>query len=168
MNTSIRSVFALSLALAASSLALAQSSKTGPYRLTSILLPDVGSSVKYWDYLRFDEGSGLLYASLGAHMAVIDPAGGAVVGDIAGMQRNHGVALAPNVGRGFISDGDEGSIVIFDLKTYAVLGKIKVEDDADVIQYDPVSNKVWVVSGDAASITGIAVDVDPASGKADA
>ncbi|MDB6169374.1 MAG: hypothetical protein JWM88_2238 [Verrucomicrobia bacterium] len=168
MNKSIRSLFALSLALAASSLALAQSSTAGPYRLSSILLPDVGSSVKYWDYLRFDEDSGLLYASLGNHMSVIDPAAGAVVGDIAGMKRNHGVALAPKAGRGFISDGDEGSIVIFDLKTYAVLGKIKVEEDADGIQYDPVSNKVWVVSGDAASITGISADVDPATGKADA
>ncbi len=166
MKNTIRATLALSLALAASSLALAQAASSGPYRLSNIALPDVGVA-KYWDYLRFDEDSGQLFAALGSHMAVINPENGKVTANIGEAVRNHGVALAPAAGRGFISDGDAGAVIVFDLKTHAVLGKIKVEEDADGIQFDPVSNKVWVVSGDAASVTGIDVNVDVNSGKAD-
>lgn len=165
MNNITRSLFALSLALVASSLAPAQ---TGPYSVSQVLPVKNAGVAKYWDYLRLDEDNNLLYASLGSHMGVIDPATGKMVADIGPMTRNHGVALVPSVGRGFISDGDAGEVVIFDLSSHAVLGKIKVEEDADGIQYDPASNKVWVVSGDAASITAIPADVDPATGKADA
>jgi DNA-binding beta-propeller fold protein YncE len=170
MNNIIRSVFALSLALVAVNITQAQSSpstKAGPYGAAKISPIAGAGEAKYWDYLNFDQERGLLFASLGSHMAVINAATGKMAADITGMVRNHGVALVPSVGRGFISDGDEGSVVIFDLKTFAVLGKIKVDEDADGIQYDPVSNKVWVVAGDANSITPIAANVDPKTGKAE-
>jgi hypothetical protein len=167
MNKITHSIFALSLALIGSGVAHAQTSPTRSFQVSQVLPVDSGTP-KYWDYLRYDDDHNLLYASLGSHIAVIDPANGKVVADISGMMRNHGVALVPSAGRGFISDGDAGTVVIFDLNTHAVLGKVKVEEDADGIQYDPASNKVWVVSGDAASITAIPVDIDPATGKADA
>jgi len=58
-------------------------------------------------------------------------------------KRNHGVALVPGAGRGFITDGQDGSVVVFDLKTNEVLGKVKTAEDADAILYDPTSGKIW-------------------------
>jgi len=121
-----------------------------------------------WDYLTVDPQHKLLFVPRSTHTMVLDAASGATVADIAGQNRNHGVALAPNAGRGFISDGEDASVVIFDLKTYAVLGKLKVEPDADGIIYDPASNKVLLVCGDAGALIPISPDVDPATGRADA
>ena len=86
--------------------------------------------------------------------------------DIPGQTQNHGVAIVPAAGRGFISDGKDGSVVIFDLKTYGVLGKVKAEEDADGIIYDPASNKVLLACGDPGSDSDIA-RCDPMTGPAD-
>ena len=99
---------------------------------------------------------------------VLDAATGKTVADIPGQQGNHGVALVPGVGRGFITDGKDGSVTIFDLKTSAVLGKVKAADDADGIIYDPASRKVLVSCGDAGVMVPIPADVDPKAGRADA
>jgi DNA-binding beta-propeller fold protein YncE len=99
---------------------------------------------------------------------VIDATTGKTVADIPGQKRNHGVAIVPSVGRGFITDGEDASVVIFDLKTYAVLGTIKAAADADGIIYDAASGKVLVVCGDAGVMIPISADVDPKTGKADA
>jgi DNA-binding beta-propeller fold protein YncE len=99
---------------------------------------------------------------------VLDAATGKAVADIPGQKGNHGVALVPGVGRGFISDGKDGSVVVFDLKTFEVLGKVKAADDADGIIYDPASGKVLVSCGDAGAMVPIAPDVDPKAGQADA
>ncbi len=87
--------------------------------------------------------------------------------DIPGQKHNHGVAIVPTAGRGFITDGEDGSVVVFDLKTYRVLGKIKTEPDSDGIIYDPASNKVLLVSGDGNALIPISPDVDPRTGSAD-
>jgi hypothetical protein len=120
------------------------------------------------DYLTADAKSKLLFIPRVTHTMVLDAATGKLVADVPGQKHNHGVALVPGVGRGFITDGDDASVMIFDLKTYAVLGKIKAEADADGIIYDPASNKVLLVSGDAGVLIPISPDVDPANGKADA
>jgi DNA-binding beta-propeller fold protein YncE len=99
---------------------------------------------------------------------VIDAHTGKTVADIPGQKRNHGVAIVPSTGRGFITDGADGSATIFDLKSYSVLGKIKAADDADGVIYDPASGKVLVVCGDAGVLIPISPDLDPATGKADA
>ena len=92
---------------------------------------------------------------------VLNAETGKTVADIPGQKRNHGVALVPNAGRGFISDGKDASVVIFDLKNYKVLGKVKADEDADGIIYDPSSDKVLVVCGDAGTLIPISPDVDP-------
>jgi hypothetical protein len=99
---------------------------------------------------------------------VLDTATGKTVADIAGQKGNHGVALVPGAGRGFISDGKDGSVVIFDLKTFAVLGKVKAAEDVDGIIYDPGSRKILVSCGDAGVMVPIAPDVDPKTGQAEA
>ena len=121
-----------------------------------------------WDYLTVDPEHKLLYVPRTTHTMVLDAATGKTVADIPGQQHNHGVALVPSVGRGFISDGQDASVTIFDLKTNQVLGKIKADVDADGIIYDPASRKVLVVCGDAGVLIPISPDVDPQTGKADA
>lgn len=149
-------------ALALGGLAAGPASATD-YRVTRVL-PIGGDGG--WDYMTVDSERGLLYVTRSTHTQVIRAATGKVVADIPGQKRSHGVALVPSAGRGFISDGENGSVVIFDLTTYAVLGKIAVEPDADGIIYDSASGKVLVVSGDGGSMIPIAPDVDPKTGKA--
>jgi hypothetical protein len=74
-----------------------------------------------WDYVTFDAKTHRLYVPRSTHTMVIDADSGQTIADIPGQKRNHGVALVPYVGRGFISDGS-GTVVIFDLKTNGVLG----------------------------------------------
>jgi hypothetical protein len=120
-----------------------------------------------WDYLTVDPEHHLLFVPRSSHTLVLDAATGKTVADIPGQNRNHGVALVPDVGRGFISDGDDASVVVFDLKTYQVLGKLQAEKDADGIIYDPASKKVLLVSGDGGVLIPISADVNPVSGKTD-
>ena len=98
-----------------------------------------------WDYLTVDPEHELLYVPRTTHTMVLDAATGKTVADIPGQKRNHGVAIVASVGRGFITDGEDASVTIFDLKTYEVLGKVKAAEDADGIIYDPASRKVLVV-----------------------
>ena len=99
---------------------------------------------------------------------VLDANTGKTVADIPGQKRNHGVAIVPSAGRGFITDGADASVTVFDLKTYAVLGKIKTADDSDGVIFDSASGKVLVVCGDAGVMIPISPDMDLATGKADA
>lgn len=120
-----------------------------------------------WDYLTVDSEHKLLFVPRTTHTMVLDARTGKTVADIPGQKRNHGVAIVPSAGRGFITDGEDGSVTVFDLKSYAVLGKVKAADDADGVIYDPGSGKVLVVCGDAGVMIPIAPGVDPSSGKAD-
>lgn len=122
-----------------------------------------------WDYLTVDSDTHRLYVPRSTHTMVIDGDSGKVLADIPGQKIAHGVAIAPEVGRGFISDGGgSGAVFIFDLKTYAVLGKIAAQPDADGIIYDPASKLVLVVSGDGGVLMTLKPDIDPVHGKIDA
>jgi hypothetical protein len=157
---------AVGFALFAALLALAQSPPgAGPYQVAEIL--KIGGAGG-WDYITVDSEHKHLYLPRTTHTMVLDAATGKSVADIPGQKGNHGVALVPNVGRGFITDGKDGSVVVFDLKTFEVLGKVKAEDDADGIIYDPASRKILVSCGDAGVMVPIAPDVDPKAGQADA
>jgi DNA-binding beta-propeller fold protein YncE len=102
-----------------------------------------------WDYLTVDPTGHRLFVPRSTHTMVIDSETGNVLGDIPGQKIAHGVAVVPKVGRGFVSDGGgDGAIVVFDLKTYAVLGKIVAQPDVDGIIYDPDLDRVLAVSGD--------------------
>ena len=118
------------------------------------------------DYITVDEKNHRLYVPRSTHTMVIDAESGKVVGDILGQKHNHGVAIVPSAGRGFITDG-EGAIVIFDLKTNAVLGTLKAHADADGIIYDEASGLVLAVSGDDGVLMTIKPDVDPKTGSVD-
>src|SRR4249920_1408412 len=79
-----------------------------------------------WDYPQTDTTNNRLYVSRGTHVMVLDLAGGAVVGDIPNTPGVHGIAIAPDVNRGFASNGRDSSVTIFDLRTFATIGVVKV------------------------------------------
>jgi hypothetical protein len=87
--------------------------------------------------------------------------------DIPGQKHNHGVAVVPELARGFISDG-AGSIVIFDLKTNAVLGTVAAKEDADGIIYDKSTGLILVACGDAGALVTLKADADPKTAVIDA
>jgi DNA-binding beta-propeller fold protein YncE len=119
-----------------------------------------------WDYVTVDSEDHLLYVTRSTHTMVVDAESGKLVHDIQGMSRAHGTVLVPAVYRGFISDGKDGSVIIFDSKSGETLGKVPAAPDTDGIIYDPASNRVLVFCGDAGQMVAIAPDVDPKSGKA--
>ena len=119
------------------------------------------------DYITLDAKNHRLYVPRSTHTMIIDADTGKTLGDIPGQKHNHGVALVPEAGRGFISDG-EGAVVIFDLKTNAVLGTLKARPDADGIIFDKASGLVLVVSGDDGVLMTLKPDVDPKTGSIDA
>jgi DNA-binding beta-propeller fold protein YncE len=120
-----------------------------------------------WDYITCDAKNDLLYVPRTTHVMVISPADGKLVADIDGLGETHGVALVPELNRGFVSDSaGDGSVTIFDLKSHAVLGRIAAADDADAIVYDPASLHVLVGCGDAKKVLAIDAGVDPAKGQA--
>jgi YVTN family beta-propeller protein len=119
-----------------------------------------------WDYLTPDPDTHRVYVPRTTHTMVIDSESGKVIADVPGQVGAHGVALAPAFGRGFISDGGgDGAVVIFDLRTNAVLGSIKALPDTDGIIYDPFSEQVLVVSGRGKALMTIKPDIDPKNGK---
>lgn len=112
-----------------------------------------GSTSEYFDYVTVDASARRVYLSRGTAVQVIDADSGTSIGTIDGFKRQHGVALAPELGRGYISDGELGEIAIFDLKTLKPLGKVKADSDADSIVYDPVTARVLSMNGDSNSST---------------
>jgi DNA-binding beta-propeller fold protein YncE len=108
-----------------------------------------------WDYLTLDSTSRRLYISRSTHVIVIDADSGKVVGDIPDTPGVHGVALAAELGRGFISNGREGTVTIFDLNTLKAQGKIKVGDNPDAILYEAGTQRVFTFNGRSHDATAI-------------
>src|SRR5215469_10751938 len=119
-----------------------------------------------FDYITVDPKSHRLYVPRSTHTMVIDAESGNTIADIPGQKHNHGVALVPELGRGFISDG-AGSIVIFDLNSNAVLGTVAAKDDADGIIYDKSTGLVLVACGDAGVLVTLKANADPKSATID-
>jgi len=108
-----------------------------------------------WDYLTLDGASRRLYISRATHVIVIDADSSKPVGDIPDTPGVHGIALAPELGRGFVSNGREGTVTIFDLQTLKLIAKVKAEENPDAILYDPASKRVFAFNGRSHSATAI-------------
>ncbi|MFZ0335463.1 MAG: hypothetical protein WAN10_11495 [Candidatus Acidiferrales bacterium] len=115
----------------------------------------------FWDYLKFQPSTRRLFITHGDHVAVVNVDTGTVVGNIGGMQGIHGVVLAPEFKRGFVTDGRAAKLWIFNLKTLKVIGSAPTDPDADGDVYDPASKRVFTFNGDSNSSTV----VDAKSGK---
>ncbi len=115
-----------------------------------------------WDYVTVDAPTHRIFVTRSTHTQVVDTDSGKLLGDIPGQKRSHGVALVPSLNRGFITDGGgSGQIIVFDLKTYAVLGTLATMPDSDGIIYDPGQNLILAVSGDQGKLMAFSPDIDP-------
>ena len=113
-----------------------------------------------WDYLAFDSQGKRLFITRSDRVTVVDPATGTVVGEIPGLKRGHGVAVAYPTGHGFVTSGADSTVTMFDLKTLAPIKRIHAAVDDDAVLYDPASKRVFTFNGDAESATAI----DPVNG----
>jgi DNA-binding beta-propeller fold protein YncE len=95
-----------------------------------------------WDYLTVDSEGRRLYVSRGNRVVVIDLDKEAVVGELADTPGIHGIAVVPELGKGFTSNGSDSSVTVFDLKTLKATGKIKASGVPDAILYDAASQRV--------------------------
>ena len=108
-----------------------------------------------WDYLTIDSSSRRMFISRATHVMVIDADSGKILGDIPDTPGVHGIALANDLGKGFISNGREGTVTIFDLDTLKATSKVKAEDNPDAILYDPATKRVFAFNGRSSSVTAI-------------
>jgi DNA-binding beta-propeller fold protein YncE len=143
------------LALSSVSAAAAQS-----FRVDSVRVSGDGGT----DYLTADTATGRVFVSRSTHVMVMDGNTGQVIGDIPNTPRVHGIALVPGVNRGFTTNGGDSTVAIFDLKTLAPAGRVKVATGGlDGIMYDPSTNRIVLTNHSRPK--GTAVALDPASGR---
>ena len=115
-----------------------------------------------WDYLIVDPAARRLYVTRATRVMVFDADSLKQVGEIPNTNGVHGVALAPELSRGFASNGRANSITIFDLKTLATIEEVKIEgQNPDAILYDPPTKRVFAFNGRSADATVL----DAATGK---
>ncbi|HVN49045.1 MAG TPA: cytochrome D1 domain-containing protein [Bacteroidota bacterium] len=124
-----------------------------------------------WDYISFDAQSHRLFASHGNHVSVISTDSDKVIGDIPKTEGVHGIAVADELGRCFISNGRTSTVSIVDLKTLQLTDTIAVGKNPDAILYDPFSKRVFVCNGRSSDVsildaaTGKVVSTLPLNGK---
>ncbi|MDP9159143.1 MAG: YncE family protein, partial [Acidobacteriota bacterium] len=108
-----------------------------------------------WDYIAVDSDSRRLYITRETHVEVVEEDTGAVIGDITGTEGVHGVALVPEFGRGFTTNGHSNTVTIFDLKSLKVLSTVKTGADPDSIAYDGTNKLIFVTNEHGKSVTVI-------------
>ncbi|MGA7626775.1 MAG: hypothetical protein WCA91_24675 [Candidatus Acidiferrales bacterium] len=113
-----------------------------------------------WDYCIVDSNARKVYVSHATHVAVLDADAYAIVADIPNTQGVHGIALAQDLGRGFISNGKANTVTIFDLKTLKTINAVDTGgQNPDAIFYDAASKRVFAFNGKSENATAInAVD----------
>jgi YVTN family beta-propeller protein len=135
--------------LAALFLASTAVAADGPGFKISKKLPIEGAG--RWDYVTVDSDAHRLYLAHATHVTVMDTDSGKVVGDIPNTPGVHGVAVAPDLGIGFVSVGGAAKVLVFDLKTLKVQSEIKTGDNPDSILYHPATHLVFVQNGKSKS-----------------
>jgi hypothetical protein len=125
----------------------------------------------FWDYLAFDSPTRRLFISRGTKVVVLDVDSEKVVGEIPDTAGVHGIALVAGSGNGFTSNGQAGTVSIFDLKSLQVIGHAQAGMNPDAIVYDPATKRVFTMNGRSGDITAIdavsgsAVGTIPVGGK---
>src|SRR5579883_3388813 len=111
----------------------AQEAGTSGYKiLQKVSLPGDGG----WDFLTVDSDARRVYVTHNNSVQVLDADTLRLVGTVENVQHPHGVVVLPDLGKGYVSSGDPGSVVVFDLKTLKRLSEISSSKDTDVILYD--------------------------------
>ncbi len=157
MKTSIKSFcrLALILALIAPTHLFGQK-KTGFHVLTDFPIHSSGG----WDYITVDGAAKRVYVSHGSQVNVLDVATGDSLGYIPNTRGVHGIAIAAEFNKGYISDGGANAITVFDLKTLQTLKTITAGTGPDAIFYDDYSKKVYAFDGRSHEATVVDVATD--------
>lgn len=101
-----------------------------------------------WDYLFADEATNRVYISHSTQVQVLDVAAKKVVGTISDLKGVHGIAVANDLNKGFISNGKDSSVTVFDLKTFSIIVKVNIAGrNPDAILYDEFSHRVFTFNG---------------------
>src|SRR6476661_4941931 len=108
-----------------------------------------------WDYLSVDSAARRLYVSHATHVVVVDLDANKIVGDIPDTPGVHGIAIAPELNKGFVSNGRGNNVTIFDLKTLKTIGTAATGENPDSIRYDAVSGRVFAFNGRSKSASAI-------------
>lgn len=109
-----------------------------------------------WDYVTVDPDARRVYVAHATEVDVLDADSGAVVGKISELKGAHGVAISPEFSRGFISNGQSGTVALFDTKTLKKIGDdLAAGKNPDAIVYDPATQRVFAFNGDSSSATVI-------------
>src|ERR1019366_7091007 len=132
--------FCLATVLFLSCALLAAPAPSGGYSVIK-KIPIAGSGS--WDYLTVDEAARRLYVSHGTQVEVLDIDSLTVVGNIPKTPGVHGIAIAPELGRGFVSNGQASTVTIFDLKTLKAISEVPTGKKPDAIIYDPATSRVF-------------------------
>lgn len=138
-----------------------EAASTGYHILNEIKVGGEGG----WDYLTVDPVARRLYVSHATHVVVLDIDKNTVVGDIPDTPGVHGIAIAPELNKGFISNGRGNNVTIFDLKTLKATGTVPTEMNPDSIRYDAKSGRVFAFNGRSRSATAIDAKTDKAVGN---
>jgi hypothetical protein len=131
--------------------------QSASYRITRTF--SLGGSGS-WDYIVPDPPARRVYIGRQDRVMVVDADQGTLIGEVTGIKGAHGVAIASASGHGFATSGNDASVLMFDLSSLKVLGRIPAAEDADAIIYDTASDRVFTFNGDAHSSTVI----DPRAG----
>jgi YVTN family beta-propeller protein len=140
-------LLATGLALGALSLLAAEGFKV----LSKIKIGGTGG----WDYVAVDTNAKRVYASHGTVVEVVDTNAGKVVGQITQLHGVHGIAVAPEFGKGFITNGQSNSVTIFDLKTLAKVGEPQTGQNPDSVCFEPVTKRIFTFNGRSNDSTAI-------------
>jgi len=117
-----------------------------------------------WDYLTADSDARRLYISRATRVLVIDLDSGKQVGEIPDTPGVHGIALDHKRGKGYVSDGGDGTVTVFDMKSLKTLSKIKVGQRPDAILFDPATDHVFTFNAGTQDSTVIDVTKDAVVG----
>jgi len=156
-----KSILSALLILAMASISFAQAPKTW-YRIANKIHVEGDGG---WDYLSFDEATSRLFISHGMVVQVLDVKDKSVVATIPDTKGVHGIALAKDLNKGFISNGRDTSVTVFDLKTLQVLKRVKVTgNNPDAILYDPFTHRVFTFNGRSSNATVIDANTEKVIG----
>jgi len=108
-----------------------------------------------WDYLAVDSVAHRLYVSHATRVIVVDIESDKIVGEISPTPGVHGIALAPALGRGFVSNGKQANVSIVDLNTLKIVSTVATGENPDAILYEPAHQEVYAFNGRNKSATVI-------------
>jgi len=114
-----------------------------------------------WDYLAVDSAARRLYVSHDREVVVVDIDSGSPVGVIPNGRSVHGIAIAPDFGRGFITNGQPGTVTIFDLKTLRALDEVKIGENPNCVLFDPKTQRIFTADRGSQRVSAI----DPRSAR---